>query len=140
MYLPTMQEVLAGLQRAMDAEVIPFIDDEYALAQATMVRTELASLARLSDMLPGFLALEDGNVVPFAERIRNEVGVPTIAVGNIQGADHVNTILAAGRADLCALARPHLKDPYFTLRAAEELEHWDVHYPDQYLSVKPRPR
>lgn len=59
MYLPTMPEALAALQRAMDAEVIPFIDDNYARAQATMVRTELGLLARLSEMLPGFLALEN---------------------------------------------------------------------------------
>lgn len=58
--------------------------------------------------------------VPFADRIRNEVEVPVIAVGNIQGWDHVNTIIASGRADLCALARPHLADPYLTLRAAFE--------------------
>ncbi len=77
---------------------------------------------------------------PFADRIRNEVGIPTLTVGNITSADQINTILLAGRADLCALARPHLKDPYFTLRAAEELEQWDVHYPSQYLSAKPRPR
>ena len=49
--------------------------------------------------------------VPFAEQIRAEAGVPVIAVGGIMGADHANTILAAGRADLCALARPHLADP-----------------------------
>jgi anthraniloyl-CoA monooxygenase len=77
---------------------------------------------------------------PFADAIRNEVGIPTLTVGNITTADQINTILLAGRADLCALARPHLKDPYFTLRAAEELEQWDVDYPDQYLSAKPRPR
>lgn len=77
---------------------------------------------------------------PFADKIRNEVGIPTLTVGNITTADQVNTILLAGRADLCALARPHLKDPYFTLRAAEELEQWDVDYPDQYLSAKPYPR
>ena len=59
MYLPTMQEALVALQRAMDAEVIPFIDDSYARAQATMVRTELGLLAWLSEMLPGFLALEN---------------------------------------------------------------------------------
>ncbi len=58
--------------------------------------------------------------VPFADRIRNEVGVPTMAVGNIQGWDHVNTVVVSGRADLCALARPHLADPYLTLRAAYE--------------------
>ena len=48
---------------------------------------------------------------PFADRIRNEVGIATIAVGAIFEADHVNSIIAAGRADLCALARPHLADP-----------------------------
>lgn len=77
---------------------------------------------------------------PFADRIRNEVGIPTLAVGNITSADQVNTILLAGRADLVALARPHLRDPYFTLRAAEELEHWDVRYPEPYFLGKPRPR
>jgi anthraniloyl-CoA monooxygenase len=56
--------------------------------------------------------------VPFAERIRLEVGIPTVAVGNIFEPDHVNTIIAAGRADLCALARPHLSDPAWTLHAA----------------------
>lgn len=77
---------------------------------------------------------------PFADQIRNEVGIPTLTVGNITTADQVNTILLAGRADLCALARPHLKNPYFTKLAAEELEQWDVHYPPQYIAAKPRPR
>lgn len=58
---------------------------------------------------------------PFSDRIRNEAGVATMAVGNIYEPDHVNSILAAGRADLCALARPHLADPNWTLRAAAEL-------------------
>jgi len=56
--------------------------------------------------------------VPFSDKIRNEIGIPTIAVGNIFEPDHVNTIIAAGRADLCALARPHLSDPVWTLHAA----------------------
>ncbi len=56
--------------------------------------------------------------VPFSDRIRNEVGIPTIAVGNIFEGDHVNTIIAAGRADLCAIARPHLADPAWTLHEA----------------------
>jgi anthraniloyl-CoA monooxygenase len=55
---------------------------------------------------------------PFSDQIRNEAGLATMAVGNITSADQVNTILAAGRADLVALARPHLADPYFTLHAA----------------------
>ncbi|GIS87827.1 MAG: hypothetical protein CM1200mP18_05370 [Gammaproteobacteria bacterium] len=61
--------------------------------------------------------------VPFADRIRNEIGVATLAVGNIFEADHVNSILASGRADLVALARPHLSDPFWTLRAAAELNY-----------------
>lgn len=77
---------------------------------------------------------------PFADRIRNVVGVPTLTVGNITSHDQVNTILLAGRADLVALARPHLRDPYFTLRAAEELDEHDVTYPPQYQSAKPRRR
>ncbi|MGI9295519.1 MAG: bifunctional salicylyl-CoA 5-hydroxylase/oxidoreductase, partial [Pseudomonadales bacterium] len=55
---------------------------------------------------------------PFSDRIRNEADIPTMAVGNIYEIDHVNSILAAGRADLCCLARPHLMDPNWTLRAA----------------------
>jgi anthraniloyl-CoA monooxygenase len=58
---------------------------------------------------------------PFCDRIRNEGHVRTMAVGNIYEPDHVNSILAAGRADLCALARPHLMDPNWSLRAAAEL-------------------
>ncbi|MBK8177944.1 MAG: bifunctional salicylyl-CoA 5-hydroxylase/oxidoreductase [Planctomycetes bacterium] len=77
--------------------------------------------------------------VPFAEAIRTEVGIPVMAVGGIQGADHVNTILAAGRADLCALARPHLADPYLTLRAAIHYGHTGVPFPPQYQAVQPRP-
>ncbi len=77
---------------------------------------------------------------PFADRIRQEVGIATMAVGAIQGWDHVNTILASGRADLCAMARPHLFDPYLTLHAAAEQEHFDVRWPNQYLSVAPRRR
>jgi anthraniloyl-CoA monooxygenase len=67
----------------------------------------------------------------FADRIRHEAKIPTIAVGNIAGGDHVNTIIAAGRADLCAIARPHLDDPNFTLHAAKE-QGVDVWWPSQY--------
>ncbi len=73
---------------------------------------------------------------PFSDRIRNEGGVPTIAVGNITEPDQVNSILAAGRADLCALARPHLSDPQWTLRAAAELGYKEMPWPVQYLSGK----
>ena len=61
-----------------------------------------------------------------------------MAVGGIQGADHVNTILAAGRADLCALARPHLADPYLTRHAAARYGHYAFPWPNPYLAVRPR--
>ncbi|MBB4930508.1 anthraniloyl-CoA monooxygenase [Lipingzhangella halophila] len=61
--------------------------------------------------------------VPFAERIRNEAGVPTIAVGAISSYDDVNSTVLAGRADLCALGRPHLYDPHWTLHAAAEQDY-----------------
>jgi anthraniloyl-CoA monooxygenase len=73
---------------------------------------------------------------PFSDRIRNEAGVPTIAVGNITEADQVNAIIAAGRADLCALARPHLTDPQWTLHAAAALGFGEQWWPVQYLSGK----
>jgi len=69
---------------------------------------------------------------PFSDRIRNEAGLSTMAVGNIFEADHVNSILMAGRADLVCLARPHLADPYWTLHAAtqlgDRLESWPLPY------------
>jgi anthraniloyl-CoA monooxygenase len=70
---------------------------------------------------------------PFSDRIRNEVGLPTMAVGNIYEVDHVNSILLAGRADLVCLARPHLADPYWTLHAAARLDDRGVAWPAPYL-------
>ena len=77
----------------------------------------------------------------FSDQIRNEVGVATMAVGNIQDWDQINTIVASGRADLCALARPHLVDPHFTLRAAIEQGYRGdgVVWPQQYLAARPQP-
>ncbi|NNC60106.1 MAG: bifunctional salicylyl-CoA 5-hydroxylase/oxidoreductase, partial [Erythrobacter sp.] len=71
---------------------------------------------------------------PFSDRIRNETGMATMAVGNIYEPDHVNSILLAGRADLVCLARPHLSDPYWTLHAAAELGDTSVAWPDPYLA------
>jgi anthraniloyl-CoA monooxygenase len=71
---------------------------------------------------------------PFSDRIRNEGRLATMAVGNIYEPDHANSILAAGRADLVALARPHLVDPFWTLRAAAQLDYRDVHVPPQYFN------
>jgi anthraniloyl-CoA monooxygenase len=75
---------------------------------------------------------------PFADRIRNEVGLPTIAVGAIASYDDVNTIILAGRADLCALARPHLYDPHWTLHAAAE-QGVELTWPAQYRAGSRRP-
>ena len=69
---------------------------------------------------------------PYSDRIRNEAHVPTIAVGNVTEADQVNGIIAAGRADLVAIGRPHLSDPHWTLHAAATLGYKGVHWPRQY--------
>ena len=73
---------------------------------------------------------------PFADRIRQEAGIPTIAVGAISEADHANSILAAGRADLCAVARPHLANPAWTLSEAARIGYTPMPWPVQYRSAK----
>ncbi|PZX31987.1 putative OXIDOREDUCTASE PROTEIN [Cupriavidus phytorum] len=73
---------------------------------------------------------------PFADRIRNEAGIATIAVGAIFEADHVDSIIAAGRADLCAIARPHLANPAWTLQEAARIGYRDIAWPKQYLAGK----
>jgi anthraniloyl-CoA monooxygenase len=73
---------------------------------------------------------------PFSDKIRNEIGIPTIAVGAISEADHANSIIAAGRADLCAVARPHLADPAWSLHEAAKIGLTSIPWPKQYLSGK----
>jgi anthraniloyl-CoA monooxygenase len=73
---------------------------------------------------------------PFADRIRNEAGIPTIAVGAIYEADHVNSIISAGRADLCAVARPHLANPAWTLTEAAKIGFTGQPWPPQYQTAK----
>ena len=73
---------------------------------------------------------------PFADEIRNEIGIATMAVGNIYEPDHVNSIIASGRADLCAIARPHLANPAWTLEAAARQGYEPQWWPKQYLSGK----
>jgi anthraniloyl-CoA monooxygenase len=73
---------------------------------------------------------------PFADRIRNEIGIATMAVGNITEADQINGIIAAGRADLAALARPHLSDPHFTLHAAAAQGYREQAWPKPWLAGK----
>lgn len=71
---------------------------------------------------------------PYSDRIRHEVGIPTMTVGAVSSIDDVHNILVSGRADLCVLARPHLVDPYWTLNAAIDLGYADFDFPKQYLS------
>jgi len=73
---------------------------------------------------------------PFADLIRNEGHIPTIAGGAISEADHANSIIAAGRADLCAIARPHLADPAWTLHEAARIGANIVPWPKQYQSAR----
>jgi anthraniloyl-CoA monooxygenase len=73
---------------------------------------------------------------PLADRIRQEAGIATIAVGAISEADHVNSILAAGRADLCAIARPHLANPAWTLTEAAKIGYTEVAWPRPYFQGK----
>ena len=73
---------------------------------------------------------------PFADAIRNEVEIATIAVGNITDHEQVNALIAGGRADLVALGRPHLADPYWSLHAAAELGYRDPGWPKPYLPGK----
>jgi len=74
--------------------------------------------------------------VPFADKVRHRVAIPTVVAGNISSADQVNTIVLSGRADLVALARPHLTDPYFTLHSAAQYAYEDQIWSEPYLSAK----
>ncbi len=77
---------------------------------------------------------------PFSDRIKNEAGLATMAVGNITEIDHVNSILLAGRADLVALARPHLADPYWTLHAGVQVGDTGGFWPLPYLAGRDQAR
>jgi anthraniloyl-CoA monooxygenase len=104
---------------------------QFKVAGADMIDVSSGQTTRMAKPVYGRMYQ-----TPFSDRIRNEVGIATIAVGNIFDADHVNSIIAAGRADLCALARPHLADPFWTLHAAAELDYTEVEWPEQYLTGK----
>ena len=109
------------------------VEDAVAIARAFAARG-----ADLVDVSTGQVSRAQRPVygrmwqTPFAERIRLETGMATMAVGNIYEPDHVNAILAAGRADLCLLARPHLWNPHWTLFAAADLGYADQWWPPQY--------
>ena len=73
---------------------------------------------------------------PFADRVRQEAGIATMAVGAITEADHVNSIIAAGRADLCAVGRPHLANAAWTLTEAAKVGYTPIAWPRQYYQAK----
>jgi anthraniloyl-CoA monooxygenase len=115
------------------------VEDTVALAKELKARgcdvVDVSSAGNTPESKPEYGRMYQ---VPFAERIRKEAGVKVMAVGAILGADHVNTVLLSGRADLCALARPHLANPYLTLEAAGRYGYPDQYWPPQYLAAKPR--
>ena len=114
------------------------IEDTLELARALEARgcdlIDVSSAGNTPESKPNYGRMYQ---VPFAEHIRHAVGLRVMAVGAILGWDHVNTILAAGRADLCALARPHLVDPHLTLRAAIAYEQGGVSWPAPYRAARP---
>jgi len=107
-----------------------------------MARAFKAAGADLIDCSSGQVSKKEKPVygrmfqTPFADRIRQEAGIATIAVGAISEADHVNSIISAGRADLCAVARPHLANPAWTLTEAAKIGYTAVAWPKQYVSGK----
>jgi anthraniloyl-CoA monooxygenase len=119
-------------------------------AEHGLEEAELLDIARaLKDAGADLLDVSSGQTVPwqrpvygrmwqtpFSDLVRNVVGIPTIAVGNIYEADHVNSIVAAGRADLCAIARPHLGEPSWTLHAAAAQGYGAQWWPEPYRSGK----
>lgn len=114
--------------------------DTIAFAEALKVRgCDLVDVSSAGNVPESKVEYGRMYQVPFAEAVRHAVRMPVMAVGGIQGTDHVNTIVAAGRADLCALARPHLSDPSLTHQHAQAEGVDTVDWPPQYAAVKPRP-
>ncbi|MFZ2508821.1 MAG: bifunctional salicylyl-CoA 5-hydroxylase/oxidoreductase [Steroidobacteraceae bacterium] len=119
-------------------------------ADGGLGESELLDIARaMKDAGADILDLSSGQTVPwqkplygrmwqtpFSDQVRNLTGIPTIAVGNIYEPDHVNSIIASGRADLCALARPHLADAAWTLHAAAAQGYREQWWPKPYETAK----
>jgi anthraniloyl-CoA monooxygenase len=115
------------------------VDGEEAVEIARMLKAHGADIIDVSAGQTSHRGKPDHGRMfqtPFAEQIRLEAGIPTIAVGNITTADQVNTIVAAGRADLVALGRRHLSNPHFVLEAAAHYGHAGQRWPNQYLRAK----
>lgn len=111
-------------------------DDAVALSAALKARgcdiVDVSSGQVVSDQAPEYGRLYQ---TPFADRIRLEVEMPTMTVGNIQSYGDINSILAGGRADICVLARAHLYDPYYARHAARAMG-YDLPLPAQYRSIE----
>jgi anthraniloyl-CoA monooxygenase len=118
-------------ERGIDGDSAVEIARAFGVAGADIIHVSTGQTSPLSRPVYGRMFQ-----TPYSDRIRNETGLPTIAVGNITEPDQVNSIIAAGRADLCALARPHLADPHWTQRAAAELGFTHQWWPPQYETGK----
>ncbi len=117
------------------------VEDTVVLAQALKKRgcdlIDVSSGGNVPESKPDYGRMYQ---VPFAEQVRLEAQLPVMAVGAIQGADHANTVIASGRADLCAIARPHLADPSLVDRHAADERVDTLWWPKQYAMVKPSRR
>jgi anthraniloyl-CoA monooxygenase len=122
-------------------------DDGITPADAVLIARAFAKAgADIIDVSAGQTSTEAAPVygrmfqTPFSDRIRNEAGLATMAVGNIYEPDHANSILMAGRADLVCMARPHLADPYWTLHAGVALGDAGQNWPLPYLPGRDQAR
>lgn len=114
------------------------IDDTVALANELKRRgcdvIDVSTAGNVPESKPEYGRMYQ---VPFAEAVKVGADITVMAVGAIMGADHANTVIGAGRADLCAMAREHLSDPYLTHRHAQAEKVDGVWWAPQYLAVKP---
>jgi anthraniloyl-CoA monooxygenase len=114
------------------------VDDTVELAKALAARgcdvIDVSTGGNVPESKPEYGRMYQ---VPFAEAVKVGAGIPVMAVGAIMSADHANTVIGAGRADLCAIAREHLSDPYLVHRHAQAEGVDGTSWPKQYLAVKP---
>ena len=135
----------AGRPMSVRISAHDWVEGGIAPADAVVIaRAFKAAGADLIDCSSGQVSADQQPVygrmyqTPFADRIRHEAGIATMAVGAITEADHVNSIVSAGRADLCAVARPHLAHAAWTLQEAARIGYAGAAWPPQYLSGKPQ--
>mgnify|MGYP000241415953 CR=1 FL=1 len=112
-------------------EIISKIHEQYLDAGADIIDCSSGQVSKKERPIYGRMFQ-----TPFSDRIRNQANIATIAVGAIFEADNANTIIAAGRADLCAVARPHLANPAWILTEGAKSGYADVPWPKQYVAAK----